>query len=36
MVDRFAQDVPNEERALLKASVAEAEAFLEKRARTGA
>jgi uncharacterized RDD family membrane protein YckC len=35
MVDRFAQDVPNEERALLKASVAEAEAFLEKRALAG-
>jgi len=35
MVDRFAQDVPNEQRALLKASVAAAEAFLEKRARAG-
>jgi uncharacterized RDD family membrane protein YckC len=36
MVDRFARDVPNEQRALLKASVSEAEAFLEKRARAGA
>jgi uncharacterized RDD family membrane protein YckC len=36
MVDRFAQDVPNEQRAQLKASVDDAEAFLEQRARAGA